>query len=222
MTKLPEAPSVEPAPKPEKPKKPRRRYTKADKAKKAAVENPWPDDTQKTRDEPGADPLHNPKHERFAQNIASGMPLQEAYRDAGYAGDPGNGRRLRGDDAVWLRIEWLKREIGKRVIEATVAVQVEKIKTSTYTKDDALREADEVLRMAMSLGQGGPAVNAVRLKAMIAGVPLEQQPTQAPTDDVQAAREKEDPAMLEAFNRLKRAQTLMLTGPNAQKTEVKN
>ncbi len=223
---LPETPSVEPAPKPAKPKKPRRKApSKAQKAKDAAKANPWPDDQQTHPEgdiEPGSEPLPNPKHERFAQNIAAGMALQDAYRDAGYPGVAGNGRRLRNEDAVWLRIEWLKKEIGKRVIEATVALQVEKIKLSTYTRDDALREADDAMRLAMSLGQSGQAVLAVRLKCQIAGVPLEAHPT-APPDGENDARTAEDPAVVEAFARMGTSRMKLLAHllpPPAKGTKV--
>jgi phage terminase small subunit len=48
--------------------------------------------------------LRNPKHERFAQLVASGMTAQAAFTQAGYP-SPQNASRLRNNELVAKRIE---------------------------------------------------------------------------------------------------------------------
>jgi hypothetical protein len=51
--------------------------------------------------------LRDPKREKFAQLVASGVPTQPAYTQAGYIA-PQNAPRLRNDPAVAKRIEELQ------------------------------------------------------------------------------------------------------------------
>lgn len=48
--------------------------------------------------------LDNPKHERFAQELAKGRTEGEAYVLAGYASDRGNASRLTANDSVQARV----------------------------------------------------------------------------------------------------------------------
>ncbi len=67
--------------------------------------------------------LPNARHERFAQEIANGSSVSEAYATAGYEPNPGNARRLRVNEAVTNRIEAILRErehIHSRAIEKAV------------------------------------------------------------------------------------------------------
>src|SRR5271165_2799718 len=59
--------------------------------------------------EPGT-PLENPKHEIFAQGIAKGLTLGEAYAAAGYVEDRGNAFRLQQMTTVKDRIKELTAE----------------------------------------------------------------------------------------------------------------
>jgi phage terminase small subunit len=49
--------------------------------------------------------LENSKHERFAQEVASGKSLSAAYMLAGYAKKDGNAARLKGNERIRTRIE---------------------------------------------------------------------------------------------------------------------
>ena len=51
--------------------------------------------------------LRNPKHEKFAQLVASGMTAQAAFTQAGYP-SPQNAPRLRNNELVAKRIEELQ------------------------------------------------------------------------------------------------------------------
>ena len=64
--------------------------------------------------EPGQDPaslpLRHPPRELFAQAVARGVNVDQAYREAGYAGGPASRRELRCAADVDARIRWLLAE----------------------------------------------------------------------------------------------------------------
>lgn len=60
--------------------------------------------------------LPNPRHERFAQELASGKSATEAYKVAGYAPNDGNCIRLKGNDRVAARVAELKRGTAEEFI----------------------------------------------------------------------------------------------------------
>lgn len=63
--------------------------------------------------------LSNPRHELFAQSLATGKSATEAYRLAGYEGDRRNAARLATNDDIADRVEELLRA-GARRAEVTV------------------------------------------------------------------------------------------------------
>lgn len=63
--------------------------------------------------------LSNPKHELFAQELASGKTADEAYQNAGYAPNDGNCIRLKGNERVAARVSELQGAIADAVVEAT-------------------------------------------------------------------------------------------------------
>lgn len=65
-------------------------------------------------------PLDNPKHERFAQELAKGKTADEAYAVAGYAPDRGNASRLTANDSVATRVAAIQERAAVRA-EITVA-----------------------------------------------------------------------------------------------------
>ena len=48
--------------------------------------------------------LPNARHERFAQALASGMTIDDAYVDAGYSANRGNAARLNANEGVQARV----------------------------------------------------------------------------------------------------------------------
>lgn len=173
---------------------------------KAAIEKPPAPDARWPDEDPASFPLHNVKQERFCQNVASGMPLHDAYTDAGYRGTPGNARRLRADEAVWERIEYLQREVGRMV----VAMTAERITALGYGKEEAFAEAGKVLALALAMGQTGPAGQAVKLRAEIAGVPLGQTTAPPAPGETVEARSTADPAVIRQIEAHKRAGKLVV------------
>lgn len=65
--------------------------------------------------------LDNPKHERFAQLVAKGMPSSRAYRAAGYSDvNTGNASHLTANDSVASRVAELQ---DKAAAKALVSVE---------------------------------------------------------------------------------------------------
>lgn len=64
-------------------------------------------------------PLHNARHERFAQELAKGKSADDAYRVAGYKPDRGNASRLTANDSILERVAEIQRRGAERA-EVTV------------------------------------------------------------------------------------------------------
>lgn len=151
----------------------------------------------------GTDPLPNPKHEAFAQAIAAGTALLDAYAKAGYSGHGSNARRLRSDDAVRARVDAIQRVIADKVADR-VATE------STYSREDAYRDTGRVLELALSLGQLGAATAAIRLRTEIYGV---KAPGEGPRlEEGHVAKSIEDPQVVTDILNVQKARKLMLAG----------
>jgi phage terminase small subunit len=70
--------------------------------------------------------LSNPKHERFAQELAKGKTATEAYQLAGYAPNDGNAARLKGNDRIEARLSELQQRSAAKT-EITVASITERL-----------------------------------------------------------------------------------------------
>lgn len=64
--------------------------------------------------------LSNPRHERFAQELAKGKSAAEAYVEAGYSANEGNCIRLKGNERVQERVAELQERAAIRA-EISVA-----------------------------------------------------------------------------------------------------
>ncbi len=98
--------------------------------------------------------LKNARHERFAQELATGKSLLEAHRLAGYGGDDGNATRLSQRPEVAERV----RELQAAAAEAA-GITIERL-TAMFLEDR---------QKAHSLGQIGPAVTATDRIAKLHG-----------------------------------------------------
>ena len=103
--------------------------------------------------------LENPKHERFAQELAKGASAAEAYVRAGYKANDGNAIRLKGNERVAARLQ----EIAERG-----AIRTE------ITLESLIREAEEIQLSALKEGQHSAAVSALTAKAKLAGLWIER------------------------------------------------
>lgn len=110
--------------------------------------------------------LANPRHERFAQELAKGKSATEAMEAAGYS-DPRNSTRLTKNDEIAARVAELQ-ERGAIKAEVTAASLIE--------------EAEEVRAKALAGGQFSAAIAAIREKGVLAGVRVEKRESTHKTD----------------------------------------
>jgi phage terminase small subunit len=111
--------------------------------------------------------LKNPRHERFAQELAKGRTADRAYAAAGYKENRGNATRLRADLDVSARVAELQ-ERGARLTEVTVQSLIE--------------EAEEARLAAMEAGQYAAAISAIKEKGILSGKRIERAERGSPGD----------------------------------------
>ena len=80
--------------------------------------------------------LDNPRHERFAQALASGKSASEAYVVAGYKGHRQNASRMMADDDIASRV----RELTERAAEKAVLTKAWVIERLMTNAERALQE----------------------------------------------------------------------------------
>lgn len=102
--------------------------------------------------------LSNPKHERFAQELAKGRSAAEAYVAAGYKANRGNAGTLKANQVIRRRVREIQQAGAKRA-----AVTVESL----------TEELDEARAIALKKGQVSAAVSATLGKAKLHGLGAE-------------------------------------------------
>lgn len=107
--------------------------------------------------------LNNPRHERFAQALASGNSQTDAYLSAGYDADPETARRA-GSRLMTN---------GDIVSRVTELQQVGADKTAV-TVVSLLAEAEEARSKAMASEQYAAAIAAIREKGILSGRRVER------------------------------------------------
>jgi phage terminase small subunit len=119
--------------------------------------------------------LTNPRHERFAQEVAKGASIAEAYRAAGYRDDRRHASRLLATNGdVVKRIGELRAQLAEKAV---------------ITQESLLREVEEALGWARSKQDTKAAVAAIKLKAQLTGFLVqerrnEREPLRDVPDDV--------------------------------------
>jgi hypothetical protein len=101
--------------------------------------------------------LSNPRHERFAQELAKGKTQEDAYAACGYKGNKTAASRLANDVNVCKRLTELQERVAIRV-ELTLA--------------DIIQEIEEARMAALSAEtvQASAAVSASKAKAELLGI----------------------------------------------------
>jgi phage terminase small subunit len=99
-------------------------------------------------------PLRNTKHERFAQELAEGKSMSEAYEAAGYKPNRSHASRLVA-----------KGNIKGRVAELQDAAAAE----TQVTVESLINEAADIQERAPKAGQYSAAIAALVAKAKLAG-----------------------------------------------------
>lgn len=95
-------------------------------------------------------PLKNPKHEIFAQEVAKGTPIEQAYAKAGYTPCPKNAARLTKKDEIRTRIDELLSRAAEKA-EATIAKTLEEIARLAFADvGQAVSWSDEGIKLKNS------------------------------------------------------------------------
>ena len=103
--------------------------------------------------------LQNQRHEKFAQELATGKSATEAYCLAGFKPSRQNAARLKTND-----------DINARVFELQQAAA----KSCEISLESVCRELDQAIEVARAKGQAAPLVNAASLRARLGGLLVEK------------------------------------------------
>ena len=103
--------------------------------------------------------LSNPRHERFAQELAKGKSQSEAYQDAGYEPSEPNASRLTRNDKVKSRVAELQERAA-----ASVCV----------SREWVLEQLVENARLAKQAGDISPSNQALNLIGKELGMFIER------------------------------------------------
>lgn len=114
-------------------------------------------------------PLTNARHERFARNLASGMGVHEAYKEAGYSGNATAATRLKNDPAVTIRVASLTTDATRKAAELMVV-----------SKMDIAKQLDEDRAFAKERGSASAMVAATMGKAKLFGHLIDKQEHSGP------------------------------------------
>lgn len=103
--------------------------------------------------------LINPRHERFAQELAKGKTADDAYATAGFKPNRGNASTLKANQSIIDRLAELQ---GKSAEVAMV------------TRVSLIAEAEAARVLAMSIENPSAAISAVREKGILSGERVER------------------------------------------------
>jgi phage terminase small subunit len=125
--------------------------------------------------------LRNPKHERFAQLVASGMTAQAAFTQAGYP-SPQNAPRLRNNELVAKRIEELQ------------ARNQRKAEMAALSRDELIGILTEIVHAARNRLQETRTADGLKAAEMVAKMCGWNEPERV---NVQSVEVKVDAALIE-------------------------
>jgi hypothetical protein len=86
--------------------------------------------------------LSKSRHELFAQAVANGRSLDDAYSDAGFVRNRGNASKLMRNTAIQSRVDELLQERAEGTLQKTVS-------EVHYTRDTLLGYLEEARRIAV-------------------------------------------------------------------------
>lgn len=103
--------------------------------------------------------LSNPKHERFAQELAKGKSASEAYVAAGYKHNTGNAATLKAQESVLKRFDEILKAHEARDAKA-MEIAADHLALS---RADILGMLIKDRELAHKMGQAAPAIKAAEL-----------------------------------------------------------
>ena len=114
--------------------------------------------------------LKNPRHERFAQLLASGKTAADAYEEAGYKRDAGNASHLAAAETITSRVQ----ELTTEALERERKVQAIATKRCAVTRQSLIEKAQEICAKAIEAGQLSAATAAVKEIGVLSGIRIER------------------------------------------------
>lgn len=100
--------------------------------------------------------LRNPRHERFAQELAQGKSATEAYVNAGFSHNPGNAGRLKTNENVKNRIEEILSERNS-IHEQGVERAIERLAvTKEWVISQLVENANRAMQATPVMSGGKP------------------------------------------------------------------
>lgn len=123
--------------------------------------------------------IPNPRHERFAQELAKGKTADEAYVVAGYAENRHNASRLKTNEHVLKRVQELQTVAAERAEISLVSI---------------LAELEEARQLALKIAQPAAMVAASMGRAKLSGLVIDRSEVGKPGEF-----EDMDEARLRAF-----------------------
>jgi hypothetical protein len=114
--------------------------------------------------------LKNPRHERFAQLLASGKNATAAYELAGYKRDPGNSSHLARSDEITNRVQ----EITSDMLERERATAKAAAERCVVTRQSLIQKAEALYEQAKKAGQTAAAVAALKEIGILSGIRIER------------------------------------------------
>lgn len=88
--------------------------------------------------------LSNPKHEKFAQELAKGKTATEAYVLAGYSANDSNAARMNGNERVQARLKEIADRVAEKVVER-IAIDKEWVLTRLVENVERAMQAKAVM-----------------------------------------------------------------------------
>ena len=122
--------------------------------------------------------LKNPRHERFAQEIAKGKSAYEAYLTAGFKPSRPNASRLQHQDNILQRVSEIL--AGRQRIEEKATERA--IRRVSITKTDVLAMLIDDRELAREKGQTAAAIRAAELLGKELGMFIERREQGKPGD----------------------------------------
>jgi hypothetical protein len=119
--------------------------------------------------------LANARYERFANEIANGVPPRKAYPNAGFKFNPGNCYRLMRDESVLKRVEEIQTERAQIHNEGVKNA----VKKMEITVEHLIGGAEAARRLAMQTEQPAAAVTALKEIGVLTGLRVERQMVKA-------------------------------------------
>lgn len=141
--------------------------------------------------------LSNPRHERFAQELAKGKSATEAYVIAGFKANSGNAATLKAQQSISKRADEIRAERFK-IAEKATEKAAERL---SVTVESLIVEAEEARQLAMQIGQPSAAIAAVKEKGILSGTRIEKSERKTFTDARHLTDDELDAAIADAIAR---------------------